>query len=68
MLNGNQITSVTLTATVPKVINHLLQRMPQGWFLTDIDAKTNVWRTQNFTDTTVTLRSDTTVTISFWIF
>lgn len=68
ILNGNLITDISLTANIPKVINHLLQRMPQGWFLTDATADAIVWRTAAFNNLTITLESDADTTISFWIF
>lgn len=68
ILNGNQISSVILTATTPKVINHLLQRMPQGWFLTDNTGNAAIWRTAIFNDLTITLEASADTTISFWIF
>ena len=68
ILNGNQISNVSLTANVPKVINHLLQRMPQGWFLTDNTADTAIWRAANFNNLTITLESSADTTISFWVF
>lgn len=68
ILNGNQISSISLVANVPKVINHLLQRMPQGWILTDNTANTVVWRTASFNDLTITLEASANTTISFWVF
>lgn len=68
ILNGNQIDSVTLVANVPQAINHLLGRMPQGWFLTDNTANAVIWRTQAFNQFSVTLESSATTTVSFWIF
>lgn len=68
ILNGNMIENISLTASTPLVINHLLQRMPQGWFLTDATADAIVWRTAVFNKLTITLESDADTTISFWIF
>jgi hypothetical protein len=65
---GNQISNVVLTANKPLAINHLIQRMPQGWFLTDINANTAVWRTAVYTNTTITLESSANVTISLWVY
>lgn len=67
-LSGNQISNVRLTATTPLVINHLLQRMPQGWFLTDNAANAVIWRTAVLNDLTITLEASANTTISFWIF
>ncbi len=68
MLNGNMIDDVSLVANTPKAINHLLQRMPQGWILVDNTANTVVWRTQAFTQSTITLESSANTTISLWVF
>lgn len=68
ILNGTQITNVKLVANTPLVINHLLQRMPQGWFLTDNTANTSVWRTAAFNNLTITLEASANTTISFWIY
>lgn len=68
MLNGNQISTVTLLTGVPKAINHLLGRMPQGWMLTDNTANAVVWRTQEFNQFSVVLESSADTTVSFWIF
>lgn len=68
IVNGNMIESVNLTASTPKAINHLLQRMPQGWFLTDNTAQAIVWRSAALTNTTITLESDADTTINFWVF
>ncbi len=68
ILSGNQITSIDLLANTPKVINHLLQRMPQGWFITDITSDSNVWRSASFTNLAITLEASADTTISFWIY
>lgn len=68
ILSGNQISDIKLVANKPQVINHLLQRMPQGWFLTDNTANTAVWRAAAFTDTTITLESSANTTIAIWVF
>jgi hypothetical protein len=68
ILGGNQIDSINLTAGVPRAINTLLQRMQQGWILTDKTADANVWRTAPFNSTTLTLEADVDVTISLWVY
>ncbi len=67
-LSGIQINSVNLVASVPLAINHLLQRLPQGWFLTDNTANAVVWRAAPFNQYTLTLESSADTTISFWVF
>lgn len=68
ILNGNMISNINLIANKPQVINHLLQKMPQGWFLTDNTANTVIWRTAVFNNTTISLESTSDTIISFWIF
>lgn len=68
IVNGNTIKGVNLVASVPLVVNHLLQRMPQGWFLIDNMANAVIWRTQALNVLTITLESSADTTISFYIF
>jgi len=68
ILNGNEIDGINLVANKPQAINHLLQRMPQGWFLLDNTANTVVWRTATMTTTTITLESSANTTINLWVF
>lgn len=68
ILSGNQIDNITLTASTPKVINHLLQRMPQGWFVVDNTANAVIWRTAAFNDLTITLESSANTVISIWVY
>ena len=68
ILAGNQINNVPLTANTPLAINHLLQRMPQGWFLTDNSANATIWRSAPLNSSTITLESSANTTISFWVF
>lgn len=67
-LSGNQISDVVLTASTPLAISHLLQRMPQGWFLTDNTANAVIWRTEPLNNLTITLESSANTTISLWVF
>ncbi len=68
ILAGIQIDSIPLVASTPKVINHLLQRLPQGWFLVDLNANATVWRSAAWTNTTLTLESSANVTISIYVY
>lgn len=68
ILQGNQIADIALIASTPKVINHLLQRMPQGWFLVDNTANAVVWRAQPLNNLNITLESSADTTISIWIY
>lgn len=68
ILNGVQLNDIVLAANVPLTINHLLQRMPQGWMVTDNTADTAIWRTMPFNKLTITLESSADTTISVWVF
>lgn len=68
IINGNIITGILLVANTPQAVNHLLQRTPQGWFLTDNSADSVVWRASPFNQLTLTLESSADTTISIWVF
>lgn len=50
------------------VINHLLSRMQQGWFITDINGAAQIYRSAALNDSTLTLTSNAAVTINLWVF
>lgn len=50
------------------VINHLLGRVQQGWFLTDINAASTIYRNADFNDKTLTLNSSAICTVSIGVF
>lgn len=68
MLSGIQIDSIIMKAGIPNVINHLLQRMPQGWFLMDNIANSVIWRSAAFSVNFITLTASVDTTISIWVF
>lgn len=68
ILNGVEIDSIRMSAGKPNAINHLLQRIPQGWFLVDNTANSVVWRTADFNDLTITLQASADAIISIWVF
>ncbi len=68
ILNGNLIRDINLVTNVPKSINHLLQRKPIGWIVTDINNNSFIYRTKPFNDSTLTLTTNSTSTISIWVF
>jgi hypothetical protein len=65
---GLLITNVALSANTPLAINHMLSRLQIGWQLTDITTNSNIWRTQPFNSSTLTLESSADTTISLWVF
>lgn len=50
------------------VINHLLGKLQQGWFLVDQDAKASVYRSAPLNALTLTLTSDSIVTVNIGVF
>lgn len=66
-LNGIQLSQISLI-NGSTVINHRLQRMMQGWFITDINAAATIYRSQPFNPTTLTLTSSAAVIINLWVF
>lgn len=68
ILNGNEIDGIDLVANKPQAINHLLQRMPLGWFLLDNTANSVIWRSADFTVNFITLTSSVDTTINLWVF
>lgn len=68
ILSGIQLNNISLTANTALVINHLLSRLPQGWFLVDNTANTVIWRTQPYNTSTITLESAANTVISIWVY
>lgn len=65
---GLQLQPVSLAATTPLTINHLLGRVQQGYFITSQNASANIWQTQPFNNKTLTLEASAIVTISLWVY
>lgn len=67
IVNGVLIKNVKLTNGIT-TINHLLSRQMQGWFIADINAAVNVYRSQPFNDKTLTLTANAAATANVWCF
>lgn len=50
------------------VVNHLLGRTMQGWYISDIDASASIYRSQPFNDLTLTLTSNAACTVNLVVF
>lgn len=50
------------------VINHLLGRTQQGWFLVDAQGAAIIYRSKPFNSTTLTLTSNAAVTVSIGVY
>lgn len=68
ILSGNILQQIILKASKTTAINHLLQRKPQGWIITDKTTNANIWRTAPFTGTTITLESSVDTVIDLYVF
>lgn len=53
--------------TTDTVIDHGLGIVPNGWFLLDKQANTDVWRV-SWTNRQIVLRASAQVTIKLWVF
>lgn len=67
LLGGFQLSNIGLNNGVT-MINHLLQRKMQGWFIIDQDGAASIYRSQPFNSTTLTLTSNAAVTVNLWVF
>jgi len=50
------------------IINHQLGRMMQGWFLTDINGSSTIYRSAPMNSSTLTLTSSAIVTVNIGVF
>jgi hypothetical protein len=67
-LNNVSILKNVSLVTGTNTINHLLGRVQQGWFFTDIDAAATIYRSAAFNDKTLTLTSSGNCTVSIGVF
>lgn len=67
LINGHAISGVALINGTTTV-NHLLGRKMLGWFITDIDAGTTVYRSQALNATTLTLTAGANCTCNLWVY
>jgi hypothetical protein len=67
-LNDIQILSNVALIDGTNVLNHSLGRPQQGWFLTDIQGASIIYRSAPFNSTTLTLVSSAAVTVSIGVF
>lgn len=67
LIKGNILKSISLI-NGSIVINHLLGRMMQGWFITDINAAATVYRSQQFNNLTLTLTSNAAAIVNIYVF
>lgn len=69
LVNGLQLSNVALINGTT-VINHTLSRKMQGWFITDVDGFTSVYKpkTAPFNDKTLTLVSSSAVNCNLWVY
>lgn len=65
--SASVLKNVQLTTGV-NVINHLLGRTQQGWYLTDINGAAVIFRSEPFNNLTLTLTSDADVIVNIGVF
>jgi hypothetical protein len=61
------IPNVVFSGTTPKIINHMLDRQPVGWFIIDRTDDALIHRTA-WSPKTLTLVSTATTTVSIMVF
>ena len=67
LVQGTLVSGVSLSSG-DNSVTHKLGRAPKGWILTDINAAVTVYRSKDFSDTTLTLNASGTATVSLWVF
>ncbi len=67
IVRGLQLTGVTI-GTSDTTVPHGLDRMQQGWFITDSNAAATVFRTGDFNSTSMVLTASAIVTVSIWVY
>lgn len=65
--NGIFLKNISLANGVT-VINHLLSRQMQGWFITDINAAATIYRSQPLNAKTLTLTSNAVAIVNLYVF
>ena len=63
----NIVSNISLINGVT-VVNHLLGRTPQGYFITDINGAATIYRSKPFDPLTLTLTSSAAVVVSIGVF
>jgi len=70
---GNPATNPTLLFNIQlssgnNVINHHLRATPKGWFICDINAASQIYRSAPFNELTLTLNASVACTVSIGVF
>lgn len=68
IVQGVAVNGVMFAANTALTISHGLGRTPQGFFITDINAAANVYRTAAFNASTITLEASAKATVNLWVF
>ncbi len=66
VIQGNLLKNIALIQG-DTAVNHLLQRMPQGWMIADQNAVSDIYRT-SWDNLVLVLNATQPVTISLWVF
>jgi hypothetical protein len=70
---SNPLNNSSILMNVPldvgtNVINHLLQRVQQGWIITDIQAPSVIYRNAPFNTITLSLHASAATTVNILVF
>lgn len=57
----------TTITTADTIINHKLQKQPEGFLVLDQTANSVIWRT-SWNNETITLRASANVSVKIWVF
>lgn len=68
MLDGTMLNAIVLLAGVATVFPHNLNRLQMGWFLTDTNAASTVFRSAPFNSSTLTLTASNNTIVNIWCF
>lgn len=66
LFQGLALNNIVLIANTPQTLNHSLGRPQRGCIITYQNADANVWQSQPFNSTTITLEASANVTINVW--
>ena len=65
---SNLLTNIQLVAGQVNVINHKLGRVMQGWEIADLTSGAKIYRNAPLNDTTLSLITDTTTTVTLRVY
>lgn len=67
IIQGRQLTNIAI-ATSATTVPHGLDRVQQGWFITDINAAATIYRTGSFNASNMTLVASAACKVNIWVY